>query len=93
MEETPLKTPPTTVHTLLTLAKLVQTIRFQVQEEKKNAPHPPTDPTAESPTNSQPAIPMEPTHAPSAKPTGSFAGASAEATSKCCFTAATGGDA
>lgn len=69
-----LELPTTTIHTLLTLAKLVQTMQPQAQEEKANVPPFPTESTITQPaiqlepTNPQPAAAVEPS-------TGSFANA------------------
>jgi hypothetical protein len=82
IEKTALKLPSTNIHTLLALAKLVQTIQSQAEEEIQNAPHSPSERSAEPSAKSQSVIPMAPAHAPSTEPTGSSAGTTAEAVSE-----------
>ncbi len=69
------KLPSTTIHTLLTLAKLVQTMQSQLHEEKQDDPQA----ISPSPTNPSAPIPVEPANFPAAKSDQSFAGTSVDA--------------
>jgi len=75
--EIPSQLPATTIHTLLTLAKLVQTIQSKLHEEKQDDPqtlsYPQTEATA--------AVSMAPTHPPAAEAVQPGAGTLAEAVS------------